>query len=492
MGAHQGIRVIELGSAQQVEAAGIDQNPGTRLLDDEIIRRRRCLIKVELILKAAATAGKHSHPQGGLRGLAAQNFGNPRDGAIGQAKIRRLGAHGNTIALRLIRLKGRLAVMELAPYAVRAETSRGRLVPEPQGGMRGPYQRDRDRIIHSTGFRKLQYKTQVFVNHEGDFYRTRLTHSIEVAQIARSIARALRLDEDLTEAVALAHDLGHPPFGHPGESGLNTALEAFGGFDHNAQSLRIVTLLEARYAAFDGLNLTWETLEGLAKHNGPIIAPTGYTADYDRLHPLDLGTFASAEAQVAALADDIAYHSHDLDDGLRAQLYSFADIETLPLVGDCLSEARALKANLSDARLRHETVRRVLDRLVRDVVEESRSILRRLDPQSPDDVRAAAGMVAAFSPPVAEANRTIKAFLFTHMYRHWRVNRMAAKARRLTAGLAGLFLEDPSLLPDEWGERAGPPGSLRAAETVRDYIAGMTDRYAREEYRRLTDLSVQG
>ena len=382
--------------------------------------------------------------------------------------------------------------MELAPYAVQAETSRGRLIPEPPGGMRGPYQRDRDRIIHSTAFRKLQYKTQVFVNHEGDFYRTRLTHSVEVAQIARSIARALRLDEDLTEAVALAHDLGHPPFGHPGEAGLNMALEAFGGFDHNAQSLRIVTLLEARYASFDGLNLTWEALEGLVKHNGPILSPAGYVASYDAQRSLELGTYASAEAQAAALADDIAYHSHDLDDGLRAQLFTFADIENLPVVGECLAEASALAANLSDARLRHETIRRVLDRLIRDVVEESRSNLQRLDPRSADDVRAAPGMVVAFSPPMAEANRTIKAFLFTYMYRHWRVNRMAAKARRLTASLAALLLEDPSLLPDEWGERAGNPGTQRAAETVRDYIAGMTDRYARDEYRRLTDLGVQG
>jgi dGTPase len=392
----------------------------------------------------------------------------------------------------MIRLKGRLAAMELAPYAVQAETSRGRLISEPQGGMRGPYQRDRDRVIHSTGFRKLQYKTQVFVNHEGDFFRTRLTHSIEVAQIARSIARALRLDEDLTEAVALAHDLGHPPFGHTGEAGLDTALKAFGGFDHNAQSLRIVTLLEARYAGFDGLNLTWETLEGLVKHNGPIRTPGGYIAEYDAIHPLDLGTYASAEAQVAALADDIAYHSHDLDDGLRAHLFTLADIESLPVVGECLAEARALKAGLPDGRLRHETIRRVLDRLIRDVVEESRSILQRLDPRSADDVRAAPGMVIAFSPAMAEANRAIKAFLFTHMYRHWRVNRMAAKARRVTAALAGLLLEDPSLLPDEWGDRAGRAGSQRAAETVRDYIAGMTDRYARDEYRRLTDLSVQG
>ena len=492
MRAHQRIGVIELRPSEQIKATGINQNPGASLLDHEIVRCGWRFVQIKLVLKTTTTAGEDGHSQSGRDGLAAQDLGNARHGTLGQAKIRRLGAHQDTIAPWIIRLKGRRAAMELAPYAVQANTSRGRLIPEPQGGMRGPYQRDRDRVIHSTGFRKLQYKTQVFVNHEGDFYRTRLTHSIEVAQIARSIARALRLDEDLTEAVALAHDLGHPPFGHTGEAGLDTALKAFGGFDHNAQSLRIVTLLEARYAAFDGLNLTWETLEGLVKHNGPITSPAGYIAEYDARHPLDLGTYASAEAQVAALADDIAYHSHDLDDGLRAELFTLADIESLPVVGGCLADDRNLRADLPNGRLRHETIRRVLDRLIRDVVEESRSILQRLDPRSADDVRAAPGMVIGFSPPMAEANRTIKAFLFTHMYRHWRVNRMAAKARRVTAALASLLLEDPSLLPDEWGERAGRPGSQRAAETVRDYIAGMTDRYAREEYRRLTDLGVQG
>lgn len=382
--------------------------------------------------------------------------------------------------------------MELAPYAVRAETSRGRLTPEPSGGMRGPFQRDRDRVIHSTAFRKLQYKTQVFVNHEGDFYRTRLTHSLEVAQIARAIARALRLDDDLTEALALAHDLGHPPFGHAGETGLNTALEAFGGFDHNAQSLRVVTLLEARYAGFDGLNLTWEALEGLVKHNGPILEPVGFIAAYNARHDLELSTYASGEAQVAALADDIAYHSHDLDDGLRAHLFTFDDIRDLPVVGECLAEVRRLHGALPDSRLRHETIRRVLDRLIRDVVAESGRRIADLGPVSAEAIRAAPGPVIAFSPEMAAANRAIKTFLFAHMYRHWRVNRAAAKARKVTAALATLFLEEPSLLPDEWGERAGAAMSRTAAKTVRDYIAGMTDRYAQDEFRRLTDLGVPG
>ncbi len=401
-------------------------------------------------------------------------------------------AHDVNIADRSIGLKGYDTSMELAPYAVRAEMSRGRLVSEPSSGMRGPFQRDRDRVIHSTAFRKLQYKTQVFVNHEGDFYRTRLTHSLEVAQIARAIARALLLDDDLTEALALAHDLGHPPFGHAGETGLNTALEGFGGFDHNAQSLRVVTLLELRYAGFNGLNLTWEALEGLVKHNGPIADPSGYVAAYNAIHPLDLDSFASAEAQAAALADDIAYHSHDLDDGLRADLFTFADIEALPVVGTCLKEVRDLYGPLPESRARHETIRRVLDRLIRDAVAESARRLAALAPASADDVRRAPHPVIAFGAAMAEANREIKAFLFAHMYRHWRVNRMAAKARQVTASLATLFLENPGLLPDEWGPQAGAAKSATAAETVRDYIAGMTDRYARDEFRRLTDLGVQG
>src|ERR1700733_10739724 len=230
--------------------------------------------------------------------------------------------------------------MERAAWAVRAETSRGRFHPEPEAPTRSPWQRDRDRIIHSSAFRKLQYKTQVFVNHEGDFYRTRLTHSIEVAQIARSIAREICLDEDLTEALALAHELGHPPFGHAGEEALNLGMKPFGGFDHNAQSLRVVTLLESRYAGWDGLNLTWETLEGLAKHNGPLRSPPTYIAEDNARHKLDLGTQPSAEAQVAAIADDVAYHSHDLDDGMRARLFTPEDIAHLPVVGDALSAAR--------------------------------------------------------------------------------------------------------------------------------------------------------
>jgi dGTPase len=383
-------------------------------------------------------------------------------------------------------------MVDKSAWAVQAETSRGRLHPEPEAPTRSPWQRDRDRIIHSSAFRKLQYKTQVFVNHEGDFYRTRLTHSIEVAQIARSVARELGLDEDLTEALALAHDLGHPPFGHAGEEALAAAMKPFGGFDHNAQSLRVVTLLESRYAAFDGLNLTWETLEGLAKHNGPLRRPPGYVAEYDARHGLELGTYASAEAQVAALADDVAYHSHDLDDGLRAGLFAVGDIAHLPVVGEALAAARVSSLDVPPPRLRHETIRRVINTLVSDLVEESRRRIAALAPADADAIRRAKKPVVAFSAPMAEANRVIKEFLFARMYRHWRVNRMTAKARRLTAEVFALLHENTGLLPDDWRARAGESGSARAGLMVADYIAGMTDRFARDEHARLTDLSVSG
>ena len=279
--------------------------------------------------------------------------------------------------------------MNPAPYAVCAATARGRFHPEPEAPTRSPWQRDRDRIIHSSAFRKLQYKTQVFVNHEGDFYRTRLTHSIEVAQIARSVARALGLDEDLTEALALAHDVGHPPFGHAGEEALNLAMKPFGGFDHNAQSLRVVTLLESRYAGWDGLNLTWETLEGLAKHNGPLRSPPPYIAEYNDRHKLDLSTHASAEAQVAAMSDDVAYHSHDLDDGLRARLFGPDEIAHLPIVGEALSAARRSSLDVPPPRLRHETIRRVIDAMVSDLLAETGRRLGKLDGRETDAIRRA-------------------------------------------------------------------------------------------------------
>ena len=382
--------------------------------------------------------------------------------------------------------------MSRAPYAVIADQRRRRLHDEAESATRTPFGRDRDRIIHSAAFRKLQYKTQVFVNHEGDFFRTRLTHSIEVAQIARSVARELGLDEDLTEALALAHDLGHTPFGHAGEDALREALAPFGGFDHNTQALRIVTLLENRYAAFDGLNLTWETLEGIAKHNGPLVAPSAYVAGYDRLHPLELETHPSAEAQVASLADDIAYHSHDLDDGLRAGLFTFDDLEPIPLLGAALAEARSLRPGLAASRLRHETIRRVINALCNALVAETRRRIADLRPASADDIRRAGRAVVGYDPAMHAANQAIRAFLYARMYRHWRVNRMTEKARHVTAALFAILHRDPRLLPPEWQAQSGEGTTERSARAVADYIAGMTDRFAVEEHRRLTDLSVAG
>jgi dGTPase len=382
--------------------------------------------------------------------------------------------------------------MSLAPYAVSPANSRGRLHPEPDSPSRSPWQRDRDRVIHSSAFRKLQYKTQVFVNHVGDFYRTRLTHSLEVAQIARSVARELMLDEDLTEALSLAHDLGHPPFGHAGEDALNARMKPYGGFDHNAQTLRVVTRLETRYAGFDGLNLTWEALEGLVKHNGPLHKPAPYIQAYNAQHDLMPGTYASAEAQIASLSDDIAYHSHDLDDGMRFGLFGPDELRHLPIVREALAEAGRLSFDMPEKRLRHETIRRVINTLIGDLVEETRARLTKLDPSSPDDIRRAKKPVVGFSPGIAEANHAIKEFLRARMYRHWRVNRMTMKARKLTEALFGLLHADPSTLPDGWRTQAGEGQPAQAAQVVCDYVAGMTDRFAQEEYRRLTDLAEPG
>jgi dGTPase len=373
----------------------------------------------------------------------------------------------------------------LAPYASHAATSRGRQFPEPDSATRSAFQRDRDRVLHSTAFRKLQYKTQVFVIHEGDFYRTRLTHSLEVAQIARSIARGLALDEDLTETLALAHDLGHPPFGHAGETGLNTALAAHGGFDHNAQSLRTLTMLERRYPGFDGLNLTWESLEGIAKHNGPLPAPPAYIAAFDATYPLDLARQASGEAQVAALADDIAYHAHDIDDGLRAGLFAIDDLAELPVVGDVLAQARILTDD--PRRVRAHLVRQMIGVFVTGALCESRARLAGLAPRSVDDIRGAGGAVIGFAADLAAANRAIRTFLYARMYRHWRVNRMTHKVEAVVRDMATLFLDRPDLLRDDWRARAAAPHSDATAEVVRDYIAGMTDRFALDEHRRLTD-----
>lgn len=392
---------------------------------------------------------------------------------------------------------GLVSYMSIAPYAVQTATARGRLHAEPESPSRSPWQRDRDRVLHSAGFRTLQYKTQVFVNHQGDFFRTRLTHSLEVAQIARSIARSLSVDEDLTETLSLAHDLGHTPFGHAGEDALAAAMADWGGFDHNTQTLRQVTKLERRYFDFDGLNLTWETLEGLIKHNGPVDHPTGYVARYADGLGLDLSSYASVEAQIAAMADDIAYHAHDLDDGMRAGLLDLADLADLPVVGAALAQVRALAAgpgedlHLQD-RMRHETIRRVINALAVDLTEQTRRNLADLAPGSPDDVRRARAPVVAYSPAMARDNGAIRTFLYARMYRHWRVNRMTRKARMAVESIFSILAEDISLLPDAWRQEARATDATGARRIVADYIAGMTDRFAMEEHRRLTDLSVPG
>jgi dGTPase len=374
-----------------------------------------------------------------------------------------------------------------APYASNPDESRGRLHPEPESDMRSPFQRDRDRIIHSTAFRRLKHKTQVFVYHEGDHYRTRLTHSLEVAQIARTTARALGLNEDLAEAVGLAHDLGHTPFGHAGEEALNAAMQPYGGFSHNDQTLRILTRLERHYAEFDGLNLCWETLEGTVKHNGPLNGPAPPSiAEYDRRHKLDLDTYPGPEAQVAALADDIAYNNHDIDDGLRAGLFAVADLGDVPLVGPVFAEVAERYPGIDEARLIHETIRRVIDRMVRDLVGETGRRLAGSGARSVDDVRRLSEPVAAFSPEMRNHDRALKRFLFERMYRHYRVNRMSSKARRVVRELFQLFLAEPECLPREWRAPEGA-GPAETARIVADYLAGMTDRFALDEHHRLFD-----
>jgi len=383
----------------------------------------------------------------------------------------------------------------LAPYACKPGSSRGRLHPEPPTNTRTDFQRDRDRIIHSAAFRRLKHKTQVFVYHVGDYYRTRLTHSLEVSQIARSISRCLGLNEDLAEALALAHDLGHTPFGHSGEDALDAAMAAHGGFDHNAQTLKILTDLEQRYADFDGLNLTWETLEGVVKHNGPLMGPHAVRkrsaaipaaiVEFDRDFSLDLTTFASAEAQVAALADDIAYNNHDIDDGLRAGLLEITDFVGVPLVGPVFEEVARLHPGLARDRVIHEAVRRLINAMVSDLIRQSKARIEAACPSNADEIRALDHPVIAFSDGMTENDRALKAFLFTHMYRHETVNRMSDTGAKVVRELYELFLAAPEHLPDDWQRAIDGPGGAETARTAGDYIAGMTDRYALRTYERL-------
>ncbi|MEP0942369.1 MAG: deoxyguanosinetriphosphate triphosphohydrolase [Rhizobiaceae bacterium] len=385
---------------------------------------------------------------------------------------------------------------DLAIYAVCAQSSRGRLIDEKGSPTRSDFQRDRDRIIHSDAFRRLMHKTQVFVHNDGDHYRTRLTHTIEVGQIARALARALNVDQDLAEALALVHDFGHTPFGHAGERVLNQNLQQFGGFDHNAQSLRVVTDLERRYANFDGLNLCWETLEGLVKHNGPLTDKDGEgfdgpvptaIAEYNQKNDLELWSWPSVEAQCAAIADDIAYDNHDLDDGLRAGLFTLDDLVDVPLSGALLAQVRELHPSLDASRTTHELVRRQITLMVEDVIREAMGRLTNAHPQSAEAVRELDYAIVSFSPQVEEQEKQLKAFLFEKMYRHPSVMRNVEAAQSILNDLYHVFWDGSALLPDD------PQWSLEGlddfgrATRIADYLAGMTDRYAVAEHRRLFD-----
>ncbi len=380
-------------------------------------------------------------------------------------------------------------------------TSRGRFFDEPASLERDLYQRDRDRIIHSTALRRLKHKTQVFVSHEGDHYRTRLTHSLEVAQIARSIARSLGLNEDLTEALSLAHDLGHTPFGHAGEEMLNACMSPWGGFDHNAQTFRIVTSLERRYADFDGLNLSWETLEGLAKHNGPIIDADGKPigrygesgipeifTEFEHIDSLMLAKYASPEAQVAAISDDIAYIAHDIDDGLRAGLFDIIDLADVPLIGTALNDVLATYRDIERSRRVHETMRRMISAMVMDVIAQTRKRASGQRLSTPDDVRNMGAPLVEFSAQMAEYNRVLRSFLSNRMYQHEKVVNLMRRAKRVVSDLFEAYMDDPGALPhssqpDKWEENA----NLKA-RFVCDFVSGMTDRYAMKEHKRLFDL----
>ena len=385
---------------------------------------------------------------------------------------------------------------ERAPYACDPEKSRGRLVPESESPTRTVFQRDRDRIIHSTAFRRLKHKTQVFIAHEGDHYRTRLTHTIEVAQIARALARSMRLDEDLAEAIALVHDFGHTPFGHTGEDALNDKMRDFGGFDHNAQSLRIVTNLEKRYAEFDGLNLTWETLEGLVKHNGPLTdahgaglkhpVPTAII-EYNAQHDLELARFASLEAQCAAIADDIAYNAHDIDEGLRSGLLTLDALEAVPIIGDILRAVRQKYPTLDDVRTSHEIVRRQITIMVEDVIRAAQANLETVNPQTVDDIHGAGRTIVGFSAPLREQEKMLKAFLYKNLYFHDSVVRVRKSADRIVRDLFDTYLADEQCMPEGWRDGRTKGDLTSRARLVADFLAGMTDTYAVREHRRLFD-----
>ena len=367
-----------------------------------------------------------------------------------------------------------------APYASDPADSRGRLYAEDESTFRSAFQRDRDRIIHASSFRRLKHKTQVFIEHEGDYFRTRLTHSIEVAQVARTIAGALGLNGELTEAVALAHDLGHTPFGHTGEDALGALMAPYGGFDHNAQAIRIVTSLERHYARFDGLNLTWECLEGIAKHNGPVVGDLPWAlAEYQKLHDLELDTYASAEAQVAAISDDVAYNHHDLHDGLRAELFSTDELAEMPILDRCFARVDEVYPDLNYYRRRHEALRRFFGMLVEDVIEVARGSLTRINPRTADDIRRAGFQIIRFSEPVFQDLKVIRQFLFERMYRAPSVVAQRKIVTKAVEELFPFFMAHPDELPKQWRKDVEEvSGEVELARLVSDYIAGMTDRFA--------------
>jgi dGTPase len=379
----------------------------------------------------------------------------------------------------------------LAPFATRPADSRGRLYPERESPTRTCYSRDRDRIIHSSAFRRLKHKTQVFVQHEGDYFRTRLTHSVEVAQLARSLARNLAVDEDLAEVVALAHDLGHTPFGHSGEEALNAVTGDIGGFDHNAHALRLVTKLEHRYADFDGINLTWETLEGLVKHNGPILGNIpGPIAGFDARWPLELTRWPGLEAQIAALADDIAYINHDIDDGLRAGLFAIGDLAGAPLAGEHVRAVQAAHGELELSRFIGELIRTLMSALMDDVLIETRLRLAAAKPQTCAEIRAVPHALAGFSAAMMAQVRALKDFLFARMYRHPRVIGPMTRAQTVVTELFEALVAAPGLLPADWAAQCGAAGDPATRRVVRDYIAGMTDNYALAEHARVTGTNI--
>jgi len=388
--------------------------------------------------------------------------------------------------------------LPLAKYACVPENSRGRVYDEPMSEHRNAFQRDRDRIIHSSAFRRLKYKTQVFVYDEGDHFRTRLTHTLEVAQITRSIARELMVNEDLAEGIALAHDLGHTPFAHIGEDYLAQCMEPYGGFEHNDQSLRVLTTLERKYPQWNGLNLTWETLEGVVKHNGPLYGPN----DLGEVHiavrelqaqmDLELDSYSSVEAQVAAISDDIAYNNHDVEDGLRANLFTLDDLEKIPLLGRVMADVRSEHGDLAERYMVNETIRKMIGAMVNDVLLTSDSRIKALDPQSVDDVRGAGHQLVVFSDEMKTQVDELRSFLFARMYKHYTIERLHLKVEKIICELFTAFTKNYAVLPDNWQARVkeaeGVENEQIRARIVADYIAGMTDRYAIREHERLFDL----